>query len=148
MTRTTYLAARSNRCPAIRGICSTAQRRHLVLSCARELSAAKSHFREVSEDRSAVNELLRDEPSGGEHGETAVLELLGAQIAEIARHSGEGIASRRGELEGVEVEVTRDVVCIFVYYTYYVFHRIFMSYHIQKSHFAQFYGTLAKLKDQ
>jgi hypothetical protein len=76
------------------------------------LTATKSHLIEVPEDSSAVHELLGDETSGGEHRDTTVLELLGAQIAELAGHGVKGTTSGGREFKGVEVQVTGDVVCV------------------------------------
>jgi hypothetical protein len=71
-----------------------AESSHLIGACLQ---------RKVLEDSLAINKLLCHEPSGGEHGKTAVLEFLGANRGEL---NGVG----RLEAKGIEANVTRGVV--------------------------------------
>ena len=59
----------------------------------------------VEEDGLAVHELLRDEAGDREHGDAAVLDLLGGHLRELGRVLGL-------EAEGVEVDVTGVVLIV------------------------------------
>jgi hypothetical protein len=58
---------------------------------------------EVLQDTLAINQLLCQEPSGGKHGKTSVLEFLGLKNHQFSRVS-------RLEAQRVEADITRRVV--------------------------------------
>merc|ERR1719390_74008 len=69
------------------------------------LRTLQSSLREVRDDGDAVHELLRNEAHRSEHGEAAVLQLLGL-------HLSERLWCVRLEAKRVEFDVTRVVVVV------------------------------------